>query len=245
MAESNEPREDHSTTSTVTVTLVILAVVIVLAWYLKRRAAERQPVLPKVEQTVGTGAGVPATAADPRIPRDEEGKPLSDYQILTPGGCRLMDDPGNGGDAFKASTPQGTHRFRLYWVRTAAVNAGEPGSARDVIDHFGLRDENELQEVAKDAAKFTLSLLRARPFRIVTRWEKEAGDDAFLCFVYLDNGEGGWQNLSSWLVRSGLAMIVPCERDLPEPKVSAAEYQKQLETDEAEAKHSRTGAWAR
>ena len=61
----------------------------------------------------------------------------------------------------------------------------------------------------------------------------------------LDNGEGGWQNLSSWLVRSGLAMIVPCERDLPEPKVSAAEYQKQLETDEAEAKHSRTGAWAR
>jgi endonuclease YncB( thermonuclease family) len=99
--------------------------------------------------------------------------------------------------------------------------------------------------VAKDAAKFTLSLLRARPFRIVTRWEKEAGDDAFLCFVYLDNGEGGWQNLSSWLVRSGLAMIVPCERDLPEPKVSAAEYQKQLETDEAEAKHSRTGAWAR
>ena len=72
MAESDEPREDHSTTSTVTVTLVILAVVIVLAWYLKRRAAERQPVLPKVEQTVGTGAGVPATAADPTIPRDEE-----------------------------------------------------------------------------------------------------------------------------------------------------------------------------
>lgn len=243
MAEPDDFRADRSTSATLTLTLVSLAVLIVVSWVLRKRAAGRQPTMPAVTELAKVSAP-PPDAGDPRIPQGEDRQPLSEYQILTPGSCHLMDDPGNGGDTFRAATAEGTHRFRLYWVRTAAVNGGDPVTAREITDHFALRDENHLQEVAKDAAKFSLGLLRARPFRMVTRWEKEPGDSAFLCYVYLDNGEGGWQDLAVWLVRSGLAMIAPTDRDPPEPHSSATAYHRQLKAEEEEARRNRTGAWA-
>ena len=243
----NEPREDRSTSFTLTLTLVLMAILVVLAFVLKKGAAPRERPSPAAEPAAETAEAPTAEAGGPRIPVGSDGKPLSDYQILTSsrGGCSLVEDAGNGGDTFRATTPEGTHRFRLYWARTVAVNDGDPRTARDMIDHFSLPDEDRLRQIAKEAGDFTLNLLRLRPFRIITRWEKEPDDDAFLCFVYIDDGEGGWRNLSTLLVQNGLALIEPCDRPVPEPRVSAGDYQNELTKAEDEARQTKSGAWAR
>ncbi len=234
---------DRSTSYTFALTLIFIAVLVIVAWVVQRNAKNHETT-PVINGKPGLLDSSPHVGPDgsPRIPIDDEtGKPRSTYQVLT--NCRLEDDPGNDGDVFNIVHPQGTHRFSLYWVSTVKVNGGSPESAREFADHFGIQTEDRLRSAGGDAAEFTTNLLRNRPFRIATKWEKDPTGN-FLAFVYLDDGSTGLQNLALLLVQNGLAMIKPCSRELPEEKLSAGDFHNLLTMAEDEARRTPAGAWA-
>ena len=224
-----------------------MAVLIIAAWALKRNAADR--ARPAPANSVAAEAPRPAAgsaAALPSIPLGNDGKPKSEYQVLTD--CRLEDDPANDGDTFRVATPQGSHLFRLYWVQTVQMNGGSPAAIREAMDHFGLKTEDQLRELAVEAKDFTLNTLRSVHFRLVTRWEKDPAEDAWLCFAYASDSaplQPALHNMSLLLVQNGLAVIRPCNRPLPEPETSAGDFQNQLAAAEDDAKRTLSGGWAR
>jgi endonuclease YncB( thermonuclease family) len=246
MEELTRPRDDKSTRFTLTVTAVFMVVLIVAAWLLKRNAADRGK---PADNTAAAPAAAPkpSTANSlPGIPIGDDGAAKSEYEVITD--CRLEDDPANDGDTFRVATPHGSRLFRLYWVQTVQINGASPEATREAMDHFGLKSEESLRDLAVEARDFTLNMLRSVHFRLVTRWEKDPVDGAWLCFAYaLDTStpQESLQNVALLLVRNGLALIRPCGRPLPEADLSAGDFQNQLTAAESEAKQSLSGGWAR
>ena len=241
------PREDKSTSYTVGLTLLIMTVLIIAAWALKRNAGEKA-VPHSSDPAASAGQGKPPGhgTVTPSIPLGEDGKPKSEYQVVTD--CRLEDDTANDGDTFRLATPQGSHLFRLYWVQTVQMNGGSPESIREFMDHFSLKTEDRLRELAVEGRDFTLNMLRAVPFRIATRWEKDPSDGAFLCFLYASDADAAkprLQNIALLLVQNGLAIIRPCSRPLPEIDTTAGDFQDQLTEAESEAHRQLSGGWAK
>ena len=233
---------DRSTSFTFALTLILIAVLVVVAWALKRSAAGRDPAASSTGEKGGSLADPGHSVIDgsPRIPVGEDTRPRFTYQVLT--NCRLEDDPANDGDVFTVVHPQGTHRFTLYWVSTIKTTGGSPEGTREFADHFGIQTEDRLRLAGAEAAQFTTNLLRNRPFRIATKWEKDAAGN-FLAFAYLDDGVTGLQNLALLLVQNGLAIIKPCSRELPEEKITAGDFHNLLTKAEDEARANRSGAW--
>lgn len=241
MDDNLSPREDKSTSYTLTLTVLLMAGLMVSAWALKRNAGDHNPAPPPVQTDKTTQAG----AVTPTIPVGDDGKPKSEYQVLT--NCRLEEDPTAEGDSFRIQTPQGSFRFRLYWVQTVPVNGGGPELIREFMDHFEIKSEQRLREVAAEAREFSVNLLRSVHFRVVTRWEKDAAG-AVLCFVYATDGDPArpsLQNLGLLLVQNGLAVIRPVSRPLPEPNTKPGDFQNLLSGAESEARRMLCGGWAR
>ncbi len=234
---------DRGTSFTFTLTLVLIGVLVMAAWLLKKNATTRTgPILATAPAPADQSAPAHLTAdGSPRIPlEDQTGRPRSTYQIIT--NCRLEDDPANDGDVFKVWHPQGTHRFSLYWVNTIKTTGGSPESAREFADHFGLQTEDGLRSAGAEAAQFTNNLLRNRPFRVATKWEKGPAGH-YQAFVYLDDGATGLQNLALLLVQNGLALIRASSHELPEEKISAGDFHNLLLKAEEEARSNGSGAW--
>lgn len=242
MDDDNRTGEDKSTSYTLTITVLLMVGLIFAAWALKRNAGDKNPAQPPVQTDKGP---VLPTAGTPSIPVGGDGHPLSEYQVLT--NCRLEEDPANEGDTFRVHTPQGAFRFKLYWVQTVPVNGGGPDLIREFMDHFELKTEERLREVAAEAREFTINTLRSVHFRIITRWEKDA-TGAVLCFAYASDAGAAQptlQNLALLLMQNGLAIIRPCSRPLPEPATNPGDFQNQLTAAETEARRLLCGGWAK
>jgi endonuclease YncB( thermonuclease family) len=245
MMDDYEPREDKSTSSTLTVTLIFMVVLVIMAWALKRNAADR--AVPGAPAPLGAGeARGSGGSAGPSIPLDGNQQPRFDYQVIDR--CQLEDDPANDGDTFRVLTPQGSFLFRLYWVQAVQVSGDTPESSRDAMEHFHLRTEAELRDLAVQARDFTLNTLRGVPFRLVTRWEREPGGEAYYCFAYAAESAAAGaaqHNLALLLVKNGLALIRPSKYPLPNsPATKPGDFHNDLLAAQEEAARTHTGGWA-
>jgi endonuclease YncB( thermonuclease family) len=243
MLDDDLPRgEDKSTSYTLSITLLLMAVLVIAAWALKRNAGDKSPPPVQPDKVLSQ---IPENGGTPKIPVGEDGKPKSEYQVIT--NCRLVEDPANDGDTFRVHTPQGAFLFRLCWVETVPLNGGSPEVIREFMDHFELKTEDRLRELAAEARDFTVNTLRSVHFRLFTKWEKDAAG-AVLCFAYAMDSDAvtpRLQNLAELLVQNGLAIIRPGTRPLPEPATTPGDFQNQLTAAEDEAKRLLCGGWAK
>ena len=244
--------QDKSTRFTLAATAILLLALFFIAWWLTRAATSRRDAAtrPKVVLiTAPTGAAaapVPVPPADskvPTLPLDTNGQPLAEYQVIT--GVTLEENADNEGDTFLLKTPQGAHRFCLYFADTVETNGGQPQAASEMAGYFELDSEERLRGLGLEALEFSLRLLRSNAFRVVTRWEKNPEGDAYYCFIYLnDPDQKTMINLAQGLVRYGLARIVPCERNQPDG-TTAAQFRDLLVKEETRSKEESHGAWNR
>jgi endonuclease YncB( thermonuclease family) len=239
--------QDKSTRFTLFATGILLLALFLISWVLSRAATARRASAAPPIPIVAPVAPEPAAPAGPvqplpALPLNDEGRPVADYQVLTE--VTLLEDPANDGDTFLLKTPEGEHRFCLYFVDTVETDGGQPEAARDMAGYFGFDSEEPLRALGLEAREFSLRLLRASAMRVVTRWEKNPDEDAYLAFIYMKDQERGLINLAQWLVRYGLARIVPCEQDQPNG-ATAAQFRGQLLEEEALGKSEAVGAWNR
>lgn len=238
---------DKSTRFTLFATGILLMALFIIGWLLSRTAAVRKDTAPaQVVVLPPPAAPVPALpvekSAAPSLPLDDKGKPKAAYEVITE--VTLADDPANDGDTFLLKTPAGPQRFCLYFVDTVETDGGQPEATREMAAYFGFDSEEPLRALGLEAREFSLRLLRASAFRVVTRWEKNEEENAYYAFIYLKDPEKGLVNLAQWLIRYGLARIVPCTREQPDG-MSADEFRTLLLEEEARSKSEAHGAWSR
>jgi endonuclease YncB( thermonuclease family) len=156
-------------------------------------------------------------------------------------GCTLVEDRGNDGDSFVVRHQGKDHTLRLYFADCPEkyrhqYNGGRIAEQGRYFD--GLTGE-ETVGVGEDARDFTLSVLRPRPFTVLTRWEPVFDSQRFYAFVTLAQGE----DLAELLVARGLARIHTKGENRPGGAAASTEKQR-LQSVERKAKAANVGAWA-
>lgn len=240
--------QDKSTRFTLAATGILLAALILLGWILSRTAASKKRDTPP-PAAVGPVSSPPVAplpvpgleGLPPAMPLNDKGEPLAAYQVITD--TALVEDAANDGDTFLIKTPDGAKRFTLYYADAVETDGGEPGTAREIAEYFRFDSEEPLRKLGAEARDFSLRLMKNTTFRVVTRWEPVPNDDAFYAFIFLKDSEQGLVDLSQWLVRYGLAMIRPTDRENPDG-TSASEYLKRLREEETRSQSEALGAWS-
>ncbi|MEZ5301888.1 MAG: hypothetical protein R3F11_14755 [Verrucomicrobiales bacterium] len=184
-------------------------------------------------RTGGEGDGGPSSpASGAAVPGENApGRPLDfQYEVLL-GGKLLENDNGNDGDSFRIDHRGREFRFRLYFVDTPETNDRYRSRVEDQAKYFGTSVDEALA-VGREAKEYTLNLLRTRPFKVFTNWEKVMESDRIHAFVRVEMPSGQSRYLSELLVERGYARIHTNGAELPD-KTSVEDYKGKLREIEA------------
>ncbi len=159
-------------------------------------------------------------------------------------GCRVMAYASNDGDSFKVDTGTGEHVFRLYFVDCPEKQRHPAGGERlaDQGSYFGGLGEDEILRAGVAAREFSLKLLRAGDFTVVTRWEKVFDSGRYYGHVLVAGPDGKPADLAEQLVAAGLARIHTMGADHP-GRGSEREVRQRLRQLEDDARNGGRGAW--
>ena len=159
-------------------------------------------------------------------------------------GCRLVTHPPNDGDSFKVDTGTGEHVFRLYFVDCPEKQRHPAGGERlaDQGAYFGGLGEEEILRAGVAAREFSLKLLRAGDFTVMTRWEKVFDSGRYYGHVMVAGPDGKMEDLAEQLVTAGLARIHTMGADHP-GRGSEREVRQRLRQLEEDARKGGRGAW--
>jgi endonuclease YncB( thermonuclease family) len=159
-------------------------------------------------------------------------------------GCRLVAYPPNDGDSFKVDTGTGEHVFRLYFVDCPEKQRHPAGGERlaDQGAYFGGLGEDEILRAGVAAREFSLKLLRAGDFTVVTRWEKVFDSGRYYGHVLVSGADGKPEDLAEQLVSAGLARIHTMGAEHP-GRGTEREVRQRLRQLEESARNGGRGAW--
>lgn len=183
------------------------------------------------------GGRFPSSRARPPAPA-----PTADWTELRQ--PVLADRPSDDGDSFTVRHAGGEAVVRLYFVDCPEKRRTPYNGARlaDQGAAFGGLTENETLRVGREARDFTLTLLRGRPFRVVTRWEPVFDDRRHYAHVFVTGPDGTERLLAEQLVEAGLARIHTKGADLPDG-TRRARFEQRLRTVEKSARLAGRGGW--
>jgi endonuclease YncB( thermonuclease family) len=152
-----------------------------------------------------------------------------EWQTLT--NCRLIENESNDGDSFHVKADGEEYLFRLYHVDTPESEIDSAVADRVAVqaEHFGLTQEESLRGGEK-AKEFTEKVL-AKPFSVVTRWQKAMGRSKLQRY-YAVVLVGGNDDLAELLVKAGFARAFGQVVDAPKGK-SMADYARMEKTAKA------------
>lgn len=156
-------------------------------------------------------------------------------------GCTLVEDRLNDGDSFVVRHGPKDYTLRLYFADCPEKTRHQYNGERiaEQGEYFGGLQEAETVAVGGDARDFSLGLLRAAPFRVLTRWERVYDSERIYAFVTVETGD-----LAELLVAQGLARIHTKGENRPAgPSAGAAK--QQLRRLEQQARQSKRGAWGK
>lgn len=181
----------------------------------------------------------PPPTASSKSPNSPKTKSSTGFETLS--GCKLHEDRNNDGDSFKILHQGQVIELRLYFVDAPEKRLHQYNGER--IEHqgryFGKLSRDQTISIGLKAKAHTESLLKSRPFRVVTRWQPVFESGRFYAFIFFDDtGE----ELSESLTREGLSRIYTEGTDLPDGR-KKADFVRHLKKLEAEAKKSKRGGW--
>lgn len=153
--------------------------------------------------------------------------------------CTLVEERSNDGDSFEVRHGGAVHTLRLYFADCPEKTRHQYNGPRlaEQGQYFDGLTEEETVAVGASAREFSLRLLRAAPFRVLTRWEPVFESGRFFAFVTVEAGD-----LAEMLVKEGLARVHTKGENRPGGKTVRA-AKKHLLDLERQAKISKRGAW--
>ncbi len=164
-------------------------------------------------------------------------------------GCRLAEHRHNDGDSFHVRHGDDSYEFRLYFVdapesRYKTYRGGDDNGGRIAQqgDYFGGLNRDQTTGIGAEAKKFSLNLLRGRPFTVYTKGENVYGSERQYAFVEVEDAAGKRRLLGELLVEQGLARIHTKGATTPDGAARSKQEGK-LRSIEHAARNAGVGAW--
>lgn len=203
------------------------------------------------QQNGGTRASESATTVE--VEQDLEVKNFtpvrvtsSQFDVLP--NCHLAKHRHNDGDSFHVRHGGKDTEFRLYYVDSpeSAYKTYRDGNnngerLEQQGKYFGRLTQEQTADVGKAAKDFSLKLLSAGEFRVVTKWEGVFDSERRYAFV-LVKWHGREVYLHELLVAQGLVRIYTKPNTLPD-NTSASRHRQKLKELEAQARAQKLGGW--
>lgn len=157
--------------------------------------------------------------------------------------CRLLPERSNDGDSFLVGHDGGSDTFRLYFVDCPEKESwhGQTDRLQDQARYFSLPSTEAAALVGRAAEAFTQRLL-AKPFTVLTKWERVYDSRRFYAQVIVPTADDGPQDLANLLVREGYARIHTKGTRLP-GRMSEEQIKAMLHRLESASKAEHRGAW--
>jgi len=220
----------RETLSTLAITTIVVLLVVVAGLLFKD---SRRGVVPAIP------VGVAAVADDP-VGRPRE--PLPDFETLE--GARMVDSRANEADTLRISHGGEEHLFVLYFVDALETTLGHPTRVEDQRRYFGLADATTVTSLGREAVDHVTDLLKHRPFRVLTRWERVEGTLRYYALIQVEGEDRRMENLAERLLRLGYARVGGMDTFLPNDPRDMPTYGTELLALARQARTQKMGAWA-
>ncbi|MBL9116110.1 MAG: thermonuclease family protein [Verrucomicrobiaceae bacterium] len=225
-------------------TNLLITIGVVLTVTLLAIAFKKQPV--REERTGPQGALPKAEPVGVAKPVSAENiKPVAESFEEFPN-ATLINTPDNEPDTFKVQTGRsGELVFTLYFVDALETSFKQTRRIKEQATHFEDATTEAIVETGRDAMTTVTQLLSARPFRLLTRWERDPDSKHYLALVLVQTDNGNWTYLADMLVRQGFARVHGISTRLPDSGRALEDYNAELRTHAKYARDRKLGIWAR
>lgn len=217
--------------------LVTLCVVLVVALAALLFKPDPPATVPRTSGPSGIPVAVPVASPD--------GSPteLEHLQLLTD--AKWVETTGHSADTFRISTGGSEQVFCLYFVDALENTFTDIARVKQQAAFFTGATHEAVIESGRDAAKEAAQLLRTRPFKLWTRWQKVPGTDRYFAMLSIEHEAGRWSYLDEILVSKGYAQAEGATAIPPDGQRSLEAHITQLRKQAGAAREKRSGIWSR
>jgi hypothetical protein len=213
------------------ITAVLVLIITLVAILLK----ESRP-LPVAAIPIGKAVEAPEsgrTGSSQPVPRAEfEAYPKA----------RLIESSNNEADTLRIKIDNFHEEsvFTLYFVDAPDATLTHPQLVQDQSRYFEISQDLVLQ-MGAEAAEYVTSLLKNRPFTLLTRWVPVPDRSRYYALILVET-EKGKEHLSSLLMQKGYARLAGQTCELPDG-MPGDEYSRRLLKLSKQARDAKAGAW--
>ena len=214
----------------------VLVLMVVLGGILLRdsRSAAPSAVAVKV-------AGVPGET----LP-DEGGRarPVEEKFLIFPR-ATLVESRANEADTLRIRIGNEEHIFVLYFVDALEASMNHPQRVADQARYFGRTNDKVITTTGTEAAAYVAELLKARPFEVLTRWERVPNTLRYYALIRFVREDGQRVYLMDLLLRKGYARLDGVDTLLPGDHRDLPTYLAEMMALSRKAREEKQGVWAR
>jgi endonuclease YncB( thermonuclease family) len=132
-----------------------------------------------------------------------------------------------------------------YFIDALETTSTHPTRVQDQARYFGKAAPADVTLTGKEALEYVSTLLRTRPFHVLTRWELVPNMDRYYALIFVEYEKGKWTYLSDLLVRQGFARVDGVTTALPDDPRDETAYLVDLKQHASYARQKRVGIWAK
>lgn len=211
------------------ITCVLVLIITLVAILLK----ESRPVQKAIPITPAAAAH---TGADVTLPA-----PKAEFEAFPK--ARLVESKNNEADTLRIKLDDFHEEivFSLYFVDAPETSLTHPQLVQDQSRYFQI-SQDQVMKAGSEAAAYVTSLLKDRPFTLLTRWEPVPDRSRFYALIMVETDKGKVY-LADLLMQKGHARLAGVSCDLPGGVKGADDYGRYLLDLGKTARTSKIGAW--
>ncbi len=181
----------------------------------------------------------------PALPPEEEAKAVvTKFEVIPSPRARLVESANNEADTLRIEVGQEQHVFVLYFVDALEATMTHPQRVAEQGRYFGNASDGTVVEAGIAAAAYVTNLLKARPFQVMTRWERVSNTTRYYALIVVDM-DGKKVYLADLLMQKGYARLAGVTTELVGDTRSADDYILELQQLAKQARQKKAGIWVK
>ncbi len=216
---------------------VVLAVLVLAALFRHKPSGTRLREISPVKTTPPTP---PVTPGTPTAPAHTPTQHFEQFPS-----AKLITATTNEADTLRVNIGTEEQLFTLYFADALECNFSSTQRVHEQSIFFGKATPEAIIETGRQALQTVTAALSAKPFRLLTRWERTPGTAGYLALILVQNESGQWTYLADQLIRQGLARVSGITTPIPDEHRPLEDYLIQLRDHAKFAREHRLGIWAR
>lgn len=157
----------------------------------------------------------------------------------------FVDSRANEGDTIRLRLGDEENVFVLYFVDALEATGSSPQLIADQARWFGGVSQQTVVDYGVEAAGYVASLLKTKPFSLLTRWERVPNSTRYYAMIVVETEPGNRVYLADLLLAKGYGRIHGVMTAMPEGAKPVEDYLQEAKSLAQKAMERRLGVWAK